>query len=111
MNPADAPTTVYRCRDITGALLYVGVAVNPGRRLSQHRLVKTWWPQVAAVELELHPTREAALAAEAAAIAAEQPAHNVTHNGAVRALDRLTPARAARIDRALHARRSGAVTR
>lgn len=73
-------TTLYRLFDADGALLYIGIAGNPGRRFGQHGTNKTWWSQVATITLEHHPTRDAADAAERAAILAEQPLHNVAHH-------------------------------
>lgn len=78
---ADLTTTsLYRLHADDGQLLYIGVAGNPGRRFEQHRASKTWWGDVARIDLEHHPTREDALAAERAAILAEHPTHNVVHN-------------------------------
>lgn len=75
---APNPTTVYRLYDAARVLLYVGIGGNPGRRFQQHRGNKTWWGDVASATLEHHPTREAALNAEADAIRDENPRHNIT---------------------------------
>jgi predicted GIY-YIG superfamily endonuclease len=74
------PTSLYRLHDPQGHLLYVGIAGNPGRRFQQHARDKSWWGQVASVRLEHFPTREAAAAAEIAAIKKERPMHNIAHN-------------------------------
>lgn len=78
-----APTTLYRFFDERDQLLYVGIAGNPGRRFDQHAKGpdgKPWWPRVVRSTMEHFDTREAALAAEAAAIITEGPLHNVVHN-------------------------------
>lgn len=72
-------TAVYRIRDEEGALLYVGVTNHVGVRWNQHMLAQPWWSDVRALTVEWHDSREEALAAEKAAILAEQPKHNVTH--------------------------------
>lgn len=70
-------TTLYRLYDAADALLYVGIAGNPGRRFEQHHADKPWWGHVARITLEHHPTRAAALRAELDAIRAENPRHNI----------------------------------
>lgn len=37
---------LYRFRDDSGALLYVGITNNPGRRWTEHQKSKPWWHQV-----------------------------------------------------------------
>lgn len=71
--------SVYRLYDSQGVLLYVGIANDPGRRMSQHQAEKPWWPQVAHVDIEWHPARLVAERAEQAAIASENPLHNIQH--------------------------------
>lgn len=73
------PTTLYRAYADDGALLYIGIAKNWGRRWAQHSERSPWFAAVARVELERHPTREAARHAEAAAVRAEHPRHNIEH--------------------------------
>ena len=76
-------TTLYRFFDADDQLLYVGIAGNPGRRFHQHANGpdgKPWWGQVTRSTMEHFATREAAAAAEVAAIVAERPLHNVVHN-------------------------------
>jgi hypothetical protein len=73
----ELPHTLYRLRDAAGQLLYVGVTNNLGHRMKQHRRVQTWWGNVATIEAEIHPNRQAVLAAEDAAILAENPRWNV----------------------------------
>ena len=68
-------TALYRHFDADGQLLYVGISVNALIRLSQHRHAP-WFRTIARVEIEWHPTREAAEAAELAAIRMEGPVWN-----------------------------------
>ena len=72
-------TSLYRCYDEHGALLYVGVARSFILRLRQHE-GKTWWLDVADVKVEHFASREDALRAEAIAISSEGPAYNVAQN-------------------------------
>jgi hypothetical protein len=68
---------LYRHFDSDGVLLYVGIAVDPTNRLKQHLNVSHWRDSIVRVEIERHPTREAALAAELEAIRTEKPLHNI----------------------------------
>lgn len=68
-------TTLYRLFAADGALLYVGIAGNPGRRFEQHAQHKPWWSTVDRVHREHHPTRQAAELAERTAISNEHPQH------------------------------------
>lgn len=81
MTSTETTHALYRFFDQTGALLYVGITNNPGRRWSQHQGDKPWWHDVARIEMEPHPDRPTVLAAERAAIAAERPRYNVVHAG------------------------------
>jgi hypothetical protein len=58
-------------------LLYVGISLSAVARLAGHRS-GGWSDRIARVEIEAFPTREAALRAESAAIAAEKPVFNKT---------------------------------
>ena len=71
------PTTLYRIYDSDDKLLYVGITCRPIERLKEHRREKEGWPDYVRVDLEIFPDREAALAAEEAAIAAENPEWNL----------------------------------
>lgn len=71
------PHALYRLLDPSGQLLYVGLTVDPGQRLVQHRGGKPWWSEVATITVEQHPDRASAMRAEAAAIAAESPRYNI----------------------------------
>ena len=74
-----APTTLYRMRDASGRLLYVGISDSFVRRLAQHQRRKDWWSEIASVALTHYPTRSAAEKAERDAIKSERPLHNITH--------------------------------
>ncbi|MFF5801614.1 GIY-YIG nuclease family protein [Streptomyces albogriseolus] len=70
-------TAVYRFFNAADELLYVGITGDPRSRWVQHAAEKAWWPDVVRHTVQWLPSREAALAAEAAAIVAEAPLHNV----------------------------------
>jgi len=69
---------LYRFFNTDGELLYVGVSVNLGARKSTHKILSPWFCEVASEKVEWFATRSEALAAESAAIKAENPRHNVT---------------------------------
>lgn len=69
--------TLYRMFDRDGRLLYVGITLDVAQRFKEHKVVKSWWSEIASITLEHHETRHDVEAAEAAAIAAEQPLFNV----------------------------------
>lgn len=75
-----ATHALYRFHATDGTLLYVGITADPGTRWRAHAHDKPWWQHVTNITVELHPTREAVLEAERAAIIAEKPRHNVIHN-------------------------------
>ncbi|THA44127.1 GIY-YIG nuclease family protein [Streptomyces sp. A1136] len=72
----DRPTALYRCKDTTGRLLYVGVTTDPDVRFKRHEATAPWWPLVAERLVDWHPTRPAAEEAEATAIKDESPLYN-----------------------------------
>lgn len=74
--PDNEPTALYRLYDANDVLLYIGITWNPDWRLERHLLDKEWMHLVARRTVEWHPTRPAALAAEAAATASEKPLHD-----------------------------------
>ena len=73
-------TALYRHYDADGALLYVGATTDPDRRAGQHRRYSGWSDRIASTHVQWFDSREAALAAEARAIASENPAHNGGRN-------------------------------
>lgn len=73
--------TLYRFYDREDALLYIGLTINPGRRMEKHRATKPWWSDVARIEMEQHLDAASLANAERAAIVAERPLHNIRMNG------------------------------
>ncbi|MFC9987835.1 GntR family transcriptional regulator [Streptomyces globisporus] len=75
-------TALYRLYDTDDALLYIGISNNPGFRWKAHLYSdsKKWAPLATRRTDEWFETRREALAAEAAAIQAERPRFNGTHN-------------------------------
>lgn len=73
-------TSLYRHFSEEGVLLYVGISLSWPARTKQHAHGSRWFDQVAKVEIERFPTREAALDAERKAIKAEKPKFNIIHN-------------------------------
>lgn len=71
------PTTVYRFFGDRKRLLYVGITRRGPQRIHQHSRDKPWWSDVRSATFEHFPTRQEALWAEAEAIRAENPVHNV----------------------------------
>jgi hypothetical protein len=69
-------TALYRHFDAAGALLYVGISMNTIQRTAQHKHGAKWFQRIARIDIEWHPTRSAALTAEAIAIAKENPECN-----------------------------------
>lgn len=70
-------TALYRHFDASGALLYVGISVQPLIRLAAHVWSSMWAADVATVKIEWFETRTAAEHAEWAAIKNEAPRCNV----------------------------------
>jgi hypothetical protein len=73
----DRPCHLYRHFDTAGVLLYVGISLSTLNRLAQHKTDSHWFEEIARIEIERHPSRAAALAAERKAIANENPRHNL----------------------------------
>lgn len=69
-------TALYRHVDAAGQLLYVGISLSAVQRLGQHRDTSGWYGDIASVTIEWLSDRNTALAAEAIAIARENPKHN-----------------------------------
>lgn len=78
-NAIPEDNALYRHYDATGRLLYVGITNNPGSRWKGHR-DKPWWLYVDTTRIERFGSRAEVEAAEAAAIKAERPWWNITHN-------------------------------
>ncbi|WP_331736953.1 GntR family transcriptional regulator (plasmid) [Streptomyces canus] len=76
-------TALYRYFDSDGELLYIGVSSDPDIRWKAHLYESRpgGWPKRAVRRtVEWHDSRPEALKAEEAAIKAERPRHNGTHN-------------------------------
>lgn len=71
---------LYRFYDHFGALLYVGITVNPPQRFRAHQGGKLWWSEVAGIRLEHHHSRDSVIEAERQAITHEKPRYNIRHN-------------------------------
>lgn len=71
---------LYRHFDIRDALLYLGISDDPIARGKQHARDSDWVQYAVRAEITWHNSRAEALAAEAAAIIAEQPIFNEQHN-------------------------------
>ena len=74
------PHVLYRAFNGQGQLLYIGITLNPAMRFSQHGYGQPWWTDVAEIEMQQFPSREAVMEAERSAILDEKPMHNVLHN-------------------------------
>ena len=79
--PAETPerNAVYRIRGEADLLLYIGVTNSVRIRWNGHQAIQPWWDELRSLTFEWYETREAAEAAEKAAILAEQPKYNVTY--------------------------------
>lgn len=72
---------IYRMRDLSGRLLYVGVTNGGLRRFMEHSKDKTWWREVTQIDVEhVHCSRSVIEMIEREAIQAEAPLYNVAHN-------------------------------
>lgn len=83
---------LYRFYAADGSLLYVGKTVNPASRFDEHGRVAVFYPETTTITLQRgFADHEALLAAELAAIAAEQPRYNTITDGGRVTLSKLTP--------------------
>ena len=84
VSAAEAPaqqTALYRWRDGSDLLLYIGISDDFTGRASSHYCKGSPWMEFAeTATIERHPTRAVALDAEEAAIKAERPLFNKQHN-------------------------------
>jgi len=72
---------LYRMRDLSGRLLYIGVTNGGLRRFMEHSKDKTWWREVDTINVEhVHCSRQAIEMLEREAIKSESPLYNVAHN-------------------------------
>lgn len=75
---AKMPTALYRKYDSNGALLYVGISMDPKHRDTVHGVLSPWAKHVERTEIEWLPDRTSALEAETIAIRDEDPIFNVS---------------------------------
>ena len=73
-------TSLYLYYDRNDLLLYVGITRRGIARNIEHDTSKEWWEFVARQEIQHHPTRRSALAAERQMIQKHRPPFNVQHN-------------------------------
>lgn len=74
---APVPTQLYRHYDAEGRLLYVGISLSAVVRLQKHNFDAHWSRNIARMDIEHFPSRDAALEAESMAIQSEKPLHNI----------------------------------
>ena len=67
--------------DADDRLLYVGISLSAVLRFTQHKATARWHKDVVTIKIEKHPTRAAALQAEADPIRTEKPVHNIACAG------------------------------
>lgn len=80
----DGRFVVYRYWDANNRLLYIGSTRNVAQRDTSHANGGSgawWYPLVARMRIELHPTREAVTEAERLAVEEETPAFNIRWTG------------------------------
>lgn len=82
VRPGGTPTSLYFYYDRNDLLLYVGITKRGISRNFEHNSTQEWWPFVARQEVEHHPTREGAAAAEKNLIKQMRPVFNKQHNPA-----------------------------
>jgi hypothetical protein len=70
-------TALYRHFDASGALLYVGISLNPVKRQQAHMNGANWSDDITRVDVQWFATRSEAEMAEWVAIRDENPLHNV----------------------------------
>lgn len=68
---------VYRVYDADGHLIYVGCTQSLPDRMKVHQATSWWAPQAVKIRGTVFPSRREAMAAEAAAIRAENPRWNI----------------------------------
>lgn len=68
---------LYHLYDVDNELLYVGVTDDVAARMRQHAAAKSWWSEVAREWVVTYPDRVSCEAAEALAIYALRPVHNL----------------------------------
>lgn len=82
---------LYRHYSETGDLLYIGISLNHVQRLTQHQKTASWFEQIQRIEIEKFDSRPEVELAEQAAIKAERPLYNISHNQLVNKPTRKKP--------------------
>lgn len=72
---------LYRLYDANEQLLYVGISKSAIHRLHEHLTTQPWAEQIVTQKVQRFNSRQELEEAEKAAIKAENPKHNITHNG------------------------------
>ena len=75
--PPSEATSLYRCFNADGTLLYVGITACGLRRFAAHQKDSPWWSKVARVDVKHFASRTEAAEAETRAIAEERPRYNI----------------------------------
>lgn len=88
-SPKVPGVALYRWYDIDDALLYVGISSELPVRVNAHFKRSTWMEFAVRSSVARYETREEAEAAEEAAIKAEHPLFNQTHNNTPESRERL----------------------
>jgi predicted GIY-YIG superfamily endonuclease len=70
---------LYRHFDKDDTLLYIGVSLNPFKRLNDHKKQSSWFAKISNVTVDKYPNREEVLKAERHAIITEKPLYNIRH--------------------------------
>lgn len=69
-------TAVYRFFDVSGRLLYVGIAFDPAERWKHHASHTRWWKDAVDNTIEWYDARPEAERAEKVALRYEKPIYN-----------------------------------
>lgn len=69
--------SVYRFFDGNGVLLYVGITVNPSRRICQHKTRAVWFDEVSVITIQKIGDIDLCRKAEKHAIKKEHPKYNI----------------------------------
>ena len=71
---------LYFFYDMTGCILYIGIAEDVLSRWKQHERDKDWFSEVVSFRRVWYATREAVLEAEKFEIKQKRPIYNIVHN-------------------------------
>ena len=74
------PHFVYIVKTQLSGIVYVGISIRPRERLMRHKKESDWWPDNAICDVEILPSRRAALNREKELIKAHKPNGNKVHN-------------------------------